>query len=157
MKMPKEYVLVLIIGLFLLAYLLEAVVDPLALPLTTPYQFFTSDNILKVPFTTAVIGVRALAVFITPLWLLSFLSGAFQFKAVALLIASVLIQLYSVQSVASNTVGLPLEWSIALAFAGLLLFLPMLIYFVKGSLGNGHKSAPPNEIGSLTDDSDDDF
>lgn len=153
MKMPKEYVLVLIVGLFLLAYLLEAVVDPLALPLTTPYQFFSADNILRVPFTTAVIGVRALAVFITPLWLLSFLSGAFQFKALALLICSVLLQLYGVQATVSATIGVPLEWAVSFAVGGAVLLLPMLFFFARGAVGTRPTSAP-KDIGSLADDDD---
>src|SRR3989339_405585 len=108
MKMPKEYVLVLIVGLFLLAYLLEAVVDPLTLPIATPYQFFQTSYLSKVPFSTAVIIIRTLAIFITPLWLASFLDKAFQFKAVSLLVIGVLLQLYGVQATASSTVGIPL-------------------------------------------------
>lgn len=154
MKMPKEYVLVFIIGLFLLAYLLEAVVDPLPFSISTPYQFFTSSMVGKVPFTTALVVIRALAVVMTPLWLLSFLAGAFQFKALALLIVSILLQLYSVQSVASPTVGIPLEWSLSFTLAGLVLLLPMLFFFAKGAVGT--RSTPsPKDIGSLADDDDD--
>ena len=155
MKMPKEYVLVLIVGLFLLAYLLEAVVDPLTLPIATPYQFFQTSYLSKVPFSTAVIIIRTLAIFITPLWLASFLDKAFQFKAVSLLVIGVLLQLYGVQATASSTVGIPLEWAISFTFAGAALFLPMLIFFVKGAFVT-KKSAPPKDIGSLSDDDDDD-
>ena len=156
MKMPKEYVLVLIVGLFLLAYLLEAVVDPLVLPLPTPYAFLNGEQIAKVPFTTAVIFVRSLAIFITPLWLLSFISKAFQFKAVSLLVVSVLLQLYGVQATASSTVGIPLEWAISFALGGALLFLPMLFFFAKGAMGT-KSPAKPSDIGSLADDDDDDL
>lgn len=155
MKMPKEYVLILIIGLFLLAYLLEAVVDPLAVPLATPYEFLQNGYPAKFPFTTAVILVRSLAVLITPLWLLSFLERAWQFKAVSLLVVGTLLQLYSVQAVATPTVGIPLEWAISFAFGGLALFFPMLFFFAKGAMGGKPASAPKN-IGSLADDDDDD-
>lgn len=153
--MPKEYVLVLIVGLFLLAYLLEAVVDPLTLDLATPYEFLRADHIAKVPFTTALIMVRSLAILITPLWLLSFIDRAFQFKAVSLLVIGVLLQLYAVQSVASTTVGIPLEWAISFAFGGLVLFLPMLFFFAKGAV-TGAKSKPPADLGSLVGDDDED-
>lgn len=155
MKMPKEYVLVLIVGLFLLAYLLEAVVDPLSLPLATPYQFLNSQYIAKVPFSTAVIFIRSLAIFITPLWLASFINRAWQFKAVFLLVIGVLLQLYGVQATASTTVGIPLEWAVAFTLGGLALFLPMLFFFAKGAMGTKPSSAPKN-IGSLADDDDDD-
>lgn len=154
--MPKEYVLILIIGLFLLAYLLEAVVDPLAIELATPYQFLSSEYIAQVPFTTAVIMVRSLAIFITPLWLLSFIDHAFQFKAVSLLIVGVLLQLYGVQATASSTVGIPLEWAISFALSGASLFLPMLLFFAKGAM-TGKATATPKNIGSLSDDDDDDL
>lgn len=156
MKMPKEYVLILIVGLFLLAYLLEAIVDPLSLPIATPYQFLTKAYIAEVPFTTAVIAVRSLAIFITPLWLLSFIAQAFQFKAIALLVVSVLIQLYGVQATASSTVGIPLEWAISFALGGAALSLPMIIFFIKSLLGARVSGAPKN-IGTLTDDDDDDL
>lgn len=155
MKMPKEYVLILIVGLFLLAYLLEAVVDPLALPLATPYEFLRSDYIMRVPFTTALIAIRSLAIFITPLWLLSFISHAFQFKAIALLVIGTLLQLYSVQAVASPTVGIPLEWAISFALGGAILFLPMLFFFAKGAMGS-KPASKPSDIGSLADDDEDD-
>lgn len=154
MKMPKEYVLVLIVGLFLLAYLLEAVVDPLSLPLATPYEFLQNGSPGRFPFTTAVIFVRSLAVLLTPLWLLSFLERAWQFKAVSLLVVGTLLQLYSVQAVATPTVGIPLEWAISFAIGGLVLFLPMLFFFAKGAMAKPI-SKSPSEIGSLTDDDDD--
>jgi F0F1-type ATP synthase assembly protein I len=67
----------------------------------------------------------------------------------------VLLQLYAVQSVASTTVGIPLEWTISFAFGGLTLFLPMLFFFAKGAVG-GKKTVKPNDIGTLADDDDDD-
>lgn len=155
MKMPKEYVLVLIVGLFLLAYLLEAVVDPLTVPLATPYQFLQNSYPAKFPFTSAVILIRSLAIFLTPIWLASFVQRAYQFKAVTLLILGTLLELYAVQAVATPTIGIPLEWAISFAFGGAILFLPMLFFFVKGSLSRPQPKAPA-ELGSLTDDDDDD-
>lgn len=153
--MPKEYVLVLIVGLFLLAYLLEAVVDPLTVPLATPYEFLQNGYPARFPFTSAVIVVRSLAILLTPLWLLSFIPKAFQFKAIALLIVGTLLQLYSVQAVATPTVGIPLEWAISFALGGATLFLPMLVFFAKGAMG-GKAVTAPQDIGSLADDDDDD-
>jgi len=152
--MPKEYVLVLIVGLFLLAYLLEAIVDPLSIPLATPYQFISNNHYAKFPFTTAVILIRTLAIFITPLWLASFMQKAFQFKAVSFLVIGTLLQLYAVQSVATPTVGISLEWAISFAYAGALLYIPMLTYFITGAFAKP-KSTKSSEIGSLTQDDDD--
>jgi hypothetical protein len=153
MKMPKEYVLILIVGLFLFAYLLEAVVDPLNLPLSNPYQFLTSAHLGKYPFTTAVIAIRSLAILMSPLWLLSFIPTAFQFKAVATLVISVLIQLYGVQGMSSATATIPQEWAISFALGGATLLLFVLFYFAKGAV-TPKKSVASKNIGTLTDTDD---
>jgi hypothetical protein len=155
MQMPKEYVLVLIAGLFLLAYLLEAVVDPLSIPISTPYEYLTGTYVTKYPFSTAIIGIRALAVLITPLWLMSFISGGFSGKAVTLLVTSALVQLYAVQALVGGNIGITIEWSISLALGGATLLLPMLFFFAKGAVSPAKKSQSPKEIGSLTEDDDD--
>ena len=72
------------------------------------------------------------------------------------LVIAVLLQLYGVQATASTTVGIPLEWAISFAFGGIALFLPMLFFFVKGAMGS-KPARKPAEIGSLTDDDDDDL
>lgn len=154
MRMPKEYVLVLIIGLYLLAYLLEAVVDPLAVPITTPYQYLSSLYLAKYPFSSALIFVRAIAITMTPLWFLSFIENAHTGKAVTLLIVATLIQLYAVQALVGGNVGITIEWSISLAIGGIILFIPMLFLFARGAIKPKPSSSPQN-IGSLADDDDD--
>lgn len=139
MKIPKEYLLLVILGLYLLAYLLEATVDPLAAELATPYQFVTSEYFSLFPFTTATIMIRSLAIFMTPLFLLSFIKGAHTGKAGTLLVLSALFQLYALQEVASGTTLVPLEWSISLALAGAALLVPMVLFFLGGMV-SGTKS-----------------
>lgn len=154
--MPKEYVLVLIIGLFLFAYLLEAVVDPLNLPLSTPYQFASAGYPNQYPFTTAVIAIRSLAVLMSPLWLLSFIPGAYQLKAVITLIVSVLIQLYGVQGLSASSAPIPQEWAISFAFGGAALILFVLFFFAKGAVTpHSNHTKQPKDIGTLSDTSND--
>lgn len=158
MKIAKEYQLLIIGGLFLLAYVLEALVNPLAIKLATPYAFLAVGNLLKYPFTTAVVLIKSIAIFWTPLLLLSFINRAFAAKGSILLVLAGLLQLYSLQEIATGAQVIPLEWSLSFSVAGLLLLLPTLIFFLKHSVSGVQKkfSSQPLDHGqSLMDDDDD--
>jgi hypothetical protein len=137
--MKKEYLLVLIIGLFLLAYLLEAVVDPLPINLASPYQYLNPQYLSRYPFTTAIIVIRSLAVFLTPLLTFSFFRKAFIAKGVILLVLAVLMQLYALQDVATGSELVTLEWALSLAVGGALLLIPAVIYFLSGTFSSFHQ------------------
>lgn len=140
MKVPKEYTLLAIIGLFLLAYLLDSVVDPLRLKLITPYHYFVSENVSKYPFSTTSILIKSIAIFISPLWLLSFFSGRGFGKPIILFLVSVLLQLYALQDIATNSSLVPQEWSLAFALGGLLLFAPTIIYTIQAIVFSAHQN-----------------
>ena len=137
--MKKEYVLAAIFGMFLLSYLLDAVVDPPSYVLSSPYEFLNPLYYTKYPFTTASVIIRSLAVFLTPVLLLGFFISAHFAKGVVYLITSVLVQLYAVQVVATNSQVVPLEWALSLAFGGALLLVPAAISFLQGSLSSFHQ------------------
>ncbi len=83
--------------------------------------------------------IRSLAIFLTPLLFASLIQHQYTSKAVSILILSVLIQLYAVQDVVSGTNLVTLEWDLSLAFAGAMLFIPVIIYFLKGSAHSMHQ------------------
>lgn len=159
MKLAKEYQLLVIGGLFIFAYVLEALVNPLQISLSSPYAFLSPTYFLKYPFTTAIILIKSIAIFWTPLLLLSFIHKAYAAKGSILLVVAALLQLYTLQEVATGAQVMPLEWSLALALGGILLLLPTLIFFIK-NLGAGVKEkvymTNPKESDSLLDDDDDD-
>lgn len=130
--MKKEYLFVFIAGLFLLAYVLEAVVNPLNLALTTPYDYLKPALLAHYPFTTAIILIRALAIFLTPVWLFSFLSGNHTLKGVVFLVVAGLAQLYAIQEIATGAQVIPLEWSLSLSLAGVALLLPAVLQLLIG-------------------------
>lgn len=132
MKIPKEQIFVFIIGLFLLSYLLEAIVDPLTLKLATPYDYFSPLHFGKYPFTTTTVIIRGLSIFLTPLFLLSFIPKSYFAKVGLLLVVSSLAQLYALQEVASGTTLIPLEWSLSLSVAGAFLILPIVFIIIQG-------------------------
>jgi hypothetical protein len=140
MKIPKEYSLLIIIGLFVFAYVLDSVVKPLSLTLKSPYEFFTSETMALFPYSTASIIVKTIALFLTPLWLFSFSKSKGFGKPAILLIWASLIQLYAVQNVATKARTIPLEWSFALAAAGFVLLFPTVYLFLKALLYTAHRN-----------------
>jgi len=142
--MKKEYGLVFAIGLFILAYVLDAVVKPLAILLPSPYHYFTPITLSLYPFSTTSIILKAIAVWISILLGISFIEKPLA-KGGTLILISGLLQLYTLQDVATRTHLLPLEWSLALTLTGILLILPSLGYIVMGILLAIHHSFNPYE------------
>jgi hypothetical protein len=130
--MKQEYILIIIIGLLIFAYVLDAVVNPLQLRLATPYHFFDPDILAKYTFTTTSIIIKSVALIMAPLWFLSFLSLNKLTKGAILLVLAALMQLYALQDVASNSKVIPLEWSISLALTGAVLLIPSILYIIIG-------------------------
>lgn len=136
--MKKEYVLVGIIGLFLAAYVLEAVVQPLSLDLATPYHYIDPEYLATYPFTTTVIVVRAVGVWLTPIWLFSFMEKKYGLKAILSFVLAGLSQLYVLQELATGNQILPLEWALAVALGGLALIPVMAIYILQAGLSSAY-------------------
>lgn len=130
--MKKEYIFVFIGALYLLSYVLDAVVNPLPNIFTSPYGFLKPDMLKLYPFTAAIIAIRTVALVLSPLWLISFFEKGHTIKGLALLVLSGLLQLYSIQEVVAKTKVVPLEWSISFAYAGVILLLPAVLQFLLG-------------------------
>lgn len=143
--MKKEYTLIFVIGLFILAYVLDAAVNPLNVQLATPYQYFNSQYITKYPFTTASIFIKALGLFIAPVWILSFIEKKFPLKGGILLVIAALMQLYALQDVVTGSQVVPIEWSLSISLAGVALILPMLGFMIRGVFASVHESLVETE------------
>ncbi|MFZ2202671.1 MAG: hypothetical protein WAV56_04770 [Microgenomates group bacterium] len=148
--MKKEYLFIFIAGLFLLAYVLEAIVNPLALNLATPYDYLNPAILTKYPFTTAIILIRAVAIFLTPLWLFSFFSGNHTLKGVVFLLVAGLAQLYAIQEIATGAQVIPLEWSLSLSLAGLALLLPAVLQLLLGLAKQTKQKLTPKKTLEVT-------
>lgn len=136
--MKKEYLFIFTAGLFLLAYVLEAVVNPLNINLATPYDFLKPTLIARYPFTSAILTIKTIAIFLSPLLLLSYLPKHHLAKGLLLIVLSGLAQLYTIQEVATGAKVIPMEWSLSITFAALALLLPAVIEIL---LGLAHKTA----------------
>ena len=153
--MKQEYTLVLIIGLLIAAYVLEAIVQPLGLDLATPYHYLNPQTLATYPFTTTLIIIRAVALFLAPIWLMSFIDGGYNFKTGASFVLAGLTQLYVLQELATGNKILPLEWALAISLAGLAMLLPMIIYFFRGLLRSAHRKLRDNDVDEIEETEED--
>lgn len=130
--MKQEYSLIIIVGLLVLAYVLDSIVNPLSIDLPSPYHFFTLETLFHYPFTSTSIVMKAVALIIAPVWFLSFLDFSKLTKGAILLALSGLMQLYTLQDVATGTRVIPLEWSLSLTLTGVVLLIPAVLYLLIG-------------------------
>lgn len=137
--LKREHLLVVIVGLFLLSYLLDAVANPLNVALPTPYHFFQEQFLTTYPFTTFSVALRSLALFLSPLLIGTLIQKNHAAKGVAFLLLAALMQLYAVQEVATNAKIIPLEWSLSLSIGGLLLLVPAIWYLIRGMMSTVHQ------------------
>lgn len=137
--MKKEFILIFVIGLFILAYVLDAVVNPLTITLTSPYHYLTPEIYTQYAFTTTSIVIKALGIFLSTLLLLSAIEVSRLIKGGILLGIAGLMQLYALQEVATGAQVLPLEWTISLTLAGMTLLLPTAFYLIRGALDGANK------------------
>lgn len=152
--MKQEYILIIIIGLLILAYVLDAIVNPLKLQLPSPYHFFDPQILSKYTFTTTSIVIKSIALIMAPIWFLSFLDLSKLTKGAILLVLSALMQLYALQDVATNSKVIPLEWSLALTLTGMVLLIPTVIFILAGLVGKAHQSITRDPY-NVPDDKDD--
>lgn len=138
--MKQEYILAIILGLFISAYVLDAAVKPLSLPLSTPYQYFSMQYLSLYPFSTVSIVAKAIALFITFLKLLSYINWNSLTKGAVLFAVAGLLQLYALQDVATKARVIPLEWSLAFTLTGITLLLPALLFILFGGAKKAYKS-----------------
>lgn len=138
--MKQEYILVIIIGLLILAYVLDAIVNPLSLQLPSPYHYFDPEIISKYTFTTTSIVIKSIALVMAPLWFLSFLDFSKLTKGAILLVLSGLMQLYALQDVATGAQVIPLEWSLSLTLTGVVLLIPAALFLLIGITKKAHKA-----------------
>lgn len=154
--MKKEHTAIIIAGLFLLSYVLEAVVNPLDLKLATPYHYLNPQYLTTYPFTTALIFIRAFGIFLTPILLMSFFEGYYTAKAGILMVLIALMQLYSLQDLATGAAVVPLEWALAISLGGIALVIPMVGYFLMGGVSWLHSSLGGSEDNKSDDNDDED-
>lgn len=137
--MRQEYWLATVVGLFIFAFVLDSIVNPLQTGvLPTPYHFLQPEIFAVFPLTTVSIIIKASVILITPLLLLSFASWNKLIKGITIFITSGVLQLYALQDVATKSNSIPTEWAVSLTLGGLFLLIPALVYILIGTFQKGN-------------------
>lgn len=154
--MKQEYYMFIIAGLLILAYLLDAVTNPLSIALTTPYHYFTYQNMFTYAFTTTSIVMKSIALFMAPFWVMTLGKMNPITKGAILVVIGGLLQLYALQDVVSGATIVPLEWSLAFTLTGIALLIPAVLFFIIGVLKKAGSGLGGDEEYYEEEDDDDD-
>lgn len=130
--MKKEYLAVAVLGLFILAYVLDYVAGPISLTLTSPLQFLDETILAKYPFTATSVIIRTLGLFSTILLIFSFAQKRWFIKAALMLFLIALLELYAIQQLATGMAIVPIQWTLSFALTGVSLLIPTVVYVLLG-------------------------
>ena len=130
--MKKEITLVVATGFFITAYVLDFIAGPTSFNVKNPIVFLSTPYLSKVPLTAVAIGIRATAIFLTTILALAFIEGKYFTKAFTLFIVGGIAELYAIQQMATGNKVTTIQWTLSLAYAGMLLIASIAFYILKG-------------------------
>lgn len=136
--MKKEYSLVTAAVFFLISYLIDRLAGAVHFVVKNPLVFITQSVYLDYPFTSFAIALKALGLFITVVLLLSFIEKAYFAKASIVFFLAFFGELYAIQQTATRGITTPIQWTLAFAYAGILLIVPIVYYILKGAVLSLH-------------------
>ncbi|MBI5126897.1 hypothetical protein HZA76_00360 [Candidatus Roizmanbacteria bacterium] len=130
--MKKEYSAVAILGLFILAYVFDSVAGPVTILLKSPFDYVNPDLLSRYPFTTVSIMIRTVALFSSVLLIFSFFQKKLLTKGLIIFFIAAMFVLYAIQELATGLEFIPIQWTMALTWTGLLLVIPSFIFIFLG-------------------------
>lgn len=147
--MEKKYLIFTVAGLVIFGYVLDYVSGPIYLTLENPFAFLQKESISMYPLTAVSIAAKTLAIVIVVPLTLSFINKKYVIKSITLFVLAALCELYAIQQLATGQMTTPIQWTLAIAYAGIGLLIPSIFYLLLVPLKKGKKL--------MGDDSDEDF
>ncbi len=138
--MKKEYLITISVALFILGYVIDFFGGLIPLSLRNPFDLLQREMISTYPFTTVSIAFKTLALFIAMLLFLNMIEQKYLAKGAFLLFLAALMELYSVQQIATSSTNLPMVWIVAISYSGVLLLFLGLIHLTIGIIKKIHRS-----------------
>lgn len=130
--MKKEYLLITALLLFLLATILDSFAGPVALAgIRNPLTFLSGKYLTLYPFTATAIAVRTGALLLSTVLLFSTVEKKYGLKALVLTGVAVLAELYAIQQIATGTKITTIQWTLAIAYAGMTAVIPVIYFLVR--------------------------
>lgn len=130
--MKKENLFILTAGLFILAYVLDCLAGPVNITVKNHLAFLVPSVINKYPFTAVAIAIRTFGIFLGILLLFSLIKEKYFAKAVGIFCLGALVELYTIQQLATGNRMTPIQWTLSLGYFGILLIIPIIFYIFKG-------------------------
>lgn len=143
--MKKEYLFIFAVSLLIFTYVVDSISGSVNLTIKNPYAFLDTIIMSKFPLTVVGVFTRSLGILISILLLLSLADKLYFVKAITTFLLATLFNLFAIQQIATGTRTVTIQWTLSLAFAGLALLLPALIYTLRGFL------SPPTPDPVITD------
>lgn len=140
--MKKEYLFIFAVSLLILAYVIDSISGPVKMTLKNPYQFLDQIIISHFPLTAVGILARSLGIFVGIVLILSLINKMFFFKATSIFFIAIIFNLFAIQQIATNTRTISIQWILSLAYSGLALLLPALVYLIKGFIPDSTDKTP---------------
>lgn len=128
--MKKEYLLIFSASLLILAYVIDFISGPVSLTIKNPFIFLQSAVISKFPLTAVGVFARATGIFVGVILIWSSFNKLYLVKSLGTFFLAVLFNLFAIQQVATGTRTVTIQWILSLAYAGVLLILPSIIYLI---------------------------
>lgn len=138
--MKKDYFWFTVIGLLIFGYVLDRISGPISLGIKNPYLFLKTTTLMTYPFTAVSIAAKAIALAGIALIGMSYFPKAYFVKATLLFFIAALGQLYTIQQLATNGKVTPIEWTLAIAYTGVILLPIILIHVLQGMFSSAHKA-----------------
>lgn len=132
--MKKEYLLFASILLLLFGQVIDSISGPVSIPVKNAFQFMSQASLQTYPLTSISILAKTLGLLLLAALFLSLIEKKDLLKGSLLLTVAVLMELYSIQQLATGVKTIPLPWTLALGWAAILLFIPAIFFLVKGLL-----------------------
>lgn len=129
--MKKEYIGVTICALFLLSYVLDYLAGPFTLTVTNPFLFI-QQHLSVYPFTAAGIGIKTLGLLLSMILITLFIEKKYFVRALVVFFTATLFEFYAIQQLATGQQLIPIQWTLALSYTGVLLLLLTIIYIIIG-------------------------
>ena len=130
--MKKENTLLITAGFFILAYVLDYFAGPVSITVKNHLAFLAPSVISKYPFTAIAIAIRTLGILLGVLLLVSSIKEKYLAKAAGLFCLGALVELYTIQQLATGSRMTPIQWTLSLGFFGILLIIPIAYYIIRG-------------------------
>jgi len=151
--MKKELILSTAIAFFVIAYVLDQLVPPIPITAANPYAFINSTLLSTYPLSAFSIILKTAGIWVSILVAISTIENKYFAKATFLFLLAAISQLYSIQQFTAKIMAIPIDWTLAVSFAGLFLTLPIVWFLARGLL---HLVNPPLQTYSSDDSSSDD-